>query len=169
MLFLDTSIIEILKEGLLGAFSNIWKMVYIIIPLMIMLEIAKYYNWVYKIIKFIQPLLKKIGFEDNVVVPLLIGVIFGLLYGSGVMIDSVEEGEISKKDITLVLVFLVICHSIFEDTFLFSSLGVNFFVLFFARIAGAVLITYFFSRVFIKKNKLKDLENIKIFNHEDSI
>ena|SRR5690554_4439998 len=151
MNFFDTSIYEILKEGLMGSFSTIWNMIYIIVPLMMGLEIAKHYRWVEKITSLTAPILEKIGLGYNATFPLLIGIIFGMTYGSGVLIDTVNQGEIDKKNVSAVLVFLVVCHAIIEDTFILWSIGSNFFILFFVRIIGAILITALYSKLINKK------------------
>src|SRR5690554_2860560 len=109
MNFFDISIYEIIKEGLIGSLSTIWNMVIIIVPLMIGLEIAKHYKLVEKVTTFTAPFLKKIGLSYNATFPLLIGIFFGITYGSGVMIDTVNQSQINKKDVSAILVFLVIC------------------------------------------------------------
>lgn len=156
----NTDISIILKEGLIGSFSTVFKMAYIIIPLMMILELAKYYNLIDKITSFFAPVLKKIGLSFNATFPLLIGIVLGLTYGSGVMIDSVDNGEINKKEVTLILIFLVTCHAIIEDTFVLWSIGSNFFILFFGRLIGAILITTFFSKI-IKEEQIEDICQIK--------
>lgn len=167
MSFLDASIFEILKEGLLGGLSTVLKMLAIIVPLMIFLELLRHYKWIDKITKITSPVLKRIGLGHKATFPLLVGIIFGISYGSGVIIDSVEEGEINKQEVTLILVFLVICHAIFEDTFIFWSLGSNLFILFFGRILGAILITGIFSKLLKEKDQIKDIQKIRFMEHKD--
>src|SRR5690554_6303977 len=145
-MFFDAPILEILKEGIGGSLSNVLNMAVFIIPLMVILEVARHYQWVDGLTAYTAPVLKRIGLGYHAALPLIIGVVFGILYGSGVMIDSVEKGEINHREVTLILIFLVVCHAIFEDSFIFWSLGSNFFILFFGRILGAIVITWAFSK-----------------------
>lgn len=158
--FFDVSIYKIIQEGLIGSVLTIWNMVYIIVPLMIGLEIAKHYKWVEKATAFTAPFLKKIGLGYNGTFPLLIGIFFGITYGSGVMIDTVNQGEIDKKDISTILVFLVICHAIIEDTFILWSIGSDFFILFFGRILGAIFITGLYSKLTNKSLEAEDRKKV---------
>ncbi len=160
MQIFDTNISIILGEGLIGSLTTVFKMAYIIIPLMIVLEFAKHYNLIDKITSFFAPVLRKIGLSFNATFPLLIGVVLGLTYGSGVMIDSVDKGEINKREVTLLLIFLVTCHAIIEDSFVLWSIGSNFFILFFGRLIGAILITVIFSKI-IKEDQIEEICQIK--------
>ena len=44
MKLFGTSIIIIFKKGIIGSLSTVFKMAYIIIPIMIILEIIKYFE-----------------------------------------------------------------------------------------------------------------------------
>ncbi len=153
-MFFDTSILEILKEGIGGSLSNVLNMAAFIIPLMVILEVARHYKWVDRLSVYTAPALKRIGLGYHAALPLVIGVAFGILYGSGIMIDNLERGEIDQREVSLILIFLVVCHAIFEDSIIFWSVGSNFFILFFGRILGAIAITWVFSKT------IKEGENI---------
>ena len=158
----DTSIIIIFKKGLYGSLTTVFKMAYIIIPLMIILEIIKYFGLIDKITSIFSPFLNKIGLGYRATFPLFIGVFLGITYGSGVMMDSIEKGELTKKEVTLILIFLVVCHAIIEDTLIFWLLGSNFFILFFGRIIGGILITWAFSRI------IKDEEQLVVISNKSN-
>ena len=91
--------------------------------------------------------------------PLLIGLTFGLSYGAGVIIQSSKEGNLSKKDLVLLIVFLASCHAIFEDTLIFVAVGANGWILFAARLFAAILVTYLISR---RADKILDLNELQI-------
>lgn len=157
MKLFGTSIIIIFKKGIIGSLSTVFKMAYIIIPIMIILEIIKYFGMIDKITSIFSPFLKNIGLSYKATFPLLIGVFLGITYSSGVMLDSIERDELTNKEITLILIFLVVCHAIIEDTFIFWLLGSNFFILFFGRIIGAILITGVFSKLIKEKEQIREV------------
>ncbi len=83
-----------------------------------------------KISKRLKPISKLFDISNESVFPLLIGMVFGLVYGAGIIIESVEEENLGKKDLYIVMIFLVACHAIFEDTFIFAAVGANLWLLF---------------------------------------
>jgi len=54
-----------------------------------------------------------------------VGIIFGIAYGAGVLIEEARSGRLSWKDIFLINVFLSVCHAVVEDTALFMAVGAN--------------------------------------------
>lgn len=66
--------------------------------------------------------------------------------GAGTIIQSSREGNISKKDMFLISVFLIVCHAIIEDTLIFVAVGANGYVLSGSRILAAIVITLLLSR-----------------------
>ncbi|MEW8987936.1 MAG: hypothetical protein AB2401_13225, partial [Bacillus sp. (in: firmicutes)] len=69
------------------------------------------------------------------------GLLFGLAFGAGVMIQAVEEDGVSQKDVTLAFIFLVACHAVVEDTLIFIPLGIPVLPLLLIRIVVAVILT----------------------------
>ncbi|MTI65394.1 MAG: nucleoside recognition protein [Firmicutes bacterium] len=132
----------------------------IVIPLMIAMEILKDYKVIDKISKLLKPISNLLGISKNLTFPLVIGLILGLSYGAGVIIKEAKEGELSKKDLYLLIIFLVACHSVIEDTLLFVAIGANGWFLITIRIIIAIILTVLVSK-FI--GKYLDEENIKKF------
>lgn len=138
--------INILKEGVLGSFETVYSIAIIVIPLMIILQVAKDYKILDKISNSSRFLTKFFGMSKESTLPLLIGIIFGLSYGAGVLIQSAKEGDLSKKDMFLISVFLITCHAVFEDTLLFVAVGANGYLLLGTRIISAIIITFILSK-----------------------
>jgi len=74
--------------------------------------------------------------------PLITGVIIGLTYGAGVIVHSIKEYNLGKREVFLILLFLSVCHAIFEDTLIFVVIGANGLVVVVARLILAVVFTY---------------------------
>jgi hypothetical protein len=137
----------ILMQGLEKAGYGIVQLVIIVIPLMMVIQILKDLKWLDVFSNWVSPITKALGMNPNTSTTLTAGLIFGLAYGSGVMIQAVEEDGVSKKDATLVFLFLVACHAVIEDTLVFLPLGIQVQYLLLSRLITAVLLTMFVSFV----------------------
>lgn len=140
-----------LKESVLGSVDSIITMAIIIIPLMIGMEILKGYNILNFISQKLQPISKFFGISNKAIFPLMIGLFFGLSYGAGVIIESVEEGNLERKDLYILMIFLVACHAVVEDTLLFVVVGANLWLLLGIRLGVAILIALLASKFLNKR------------------
>ncbi|MBZ4663201.1 MAG: nucleoside recognition protein [Caloramator sp.] len=155
-------IIDVLKEAFLGSMSSMWTVIKIVIPLMIVIEIIKELNLLNKICGIFKPLTKLLKISETTILPLFSGLFFGLVYGAGLIIDAAEEGNITKKDMYLVAVFLGACHAIVEDTLIFVQIGANGWIIFCLRLISAFIVTYIFGFIFEKSNTAKRIVNREI-------
>jgi len=147
-------IINILKEGITGSIHSVFNIALIVFPLMIAMEIAKDVKILDKLANFCKPLTNRIGIAKEAALPLAVGLFFGLVYGAGVIIQSSKEGNLDKRSLILVSIFLVCCHAIVEDTFILVAIGANGLLLFSIRLITAFLVTLFISKkVLIMKDK----------------
>lgn len=139
--------IAYLKDSTIGSISSILSMAKIIIPLMIAMEILKDVKILEKVSKKLKPIAKLFDISSESVFPLMIGIVFGLVYGAGIIMESVEEKNLSNKDLYVVMIFLVACHAIFEDTLIFVAVGANLWLLFITRLVVAIVVAYFVYKV----------------------
>ena len=116
---------EIIKEIAGGLGGLMLKIFLIVMPLIILLEWAKSQRWFGRFIDATNPLFRPIGFRPQAIFPLLIGIIFGIAYGAGVLIPQARSGDLDAKQVFLIAAFLGLCHAIIEDTLLFVALGAN--------------------------------------------
>ena len=113
----------------------------IVIPLMVGIQILKEKKWLDVFSKWMSPVTRFLGMNENTSTTLASGLIFGLAYGAGVMIQAVKEDGVSKKDLTLAFIFLGTCHAVVEDTLIFITLGIPVLPLLMIRLGIAVLLT----------------------------
>ncbi|MEK4201469.1 nucleoside recognition domain-containing protein [Cytobacillus sp. FSL K6-0265] len=120
---------------------GIFQLAIIVIPLMVIVQIMKDRKWLAVFSKWMAPLTRKLGMKENTSTTLASGLLFGLAFGAGVMIQAVEEDGVSHKDVTLAFIFLVACHAVVEDTLIFVPLGIPVLPLLLIRIVVAVILT----------------------------
>ncbi|MBO8163458.1 MAG: nucleoside recognition domain-containing protein [Brevibacillus sp.] len=139
--------LEILLSSLQTASIGIVQLAVIVIPLMIGIQLLKDIKALPYLAKGLTPLTRILGVSDKTGVTLMAGLIFGIAYGAGAMIQAAKEDNLSQKDLYLTSVFLVACHAVVEDTLLFVPLGVNGLFLLGIRFVGAVVLTFLTAKV----------------------
>ncbi|WP_227937300.1 nucleoside recognition domain-containing protein [Alkalihalobacillus deserti] len=145
-------------QGVMSASLGILQLAMIVIPLMIVVQIMKERNWLQYISKGMRPFTKMLGIKENTSTTLASGLLFGLAFGAGVMIQAVKEDGVEKKDLYLVFVFLVACHAVVEDTLIFIPLGVPVWPLLIIRVVTAILLTIAIAYVWKQVEKKTEVE-----------
>ncbi|ADY56321.1 nucleoside recognition domain protein [Syntrophobotulus glycolicus DSM 8271] len=122
----------------------------IVIPIMVFIQVLKDINAIARLSGVLKPFTRAIGVDDKTGIPLMAGIMFGIAYGAGVIIQTAKEENLGKKDLYLATIFLVSCHAVVEDTLVFLPLGINVVYLLLIRIAFALIVTVFMSRLWKK-------------------
>ncbi len=153
---------SIIYQGLESATLGVFQLALIVIPLMVAIQIMKDLNWLNWFSKVMSPFTRMLGMKENTSTTLAAGLVFGLAYGAGVMIQAVKEDGVKKKDLYLAFIFLVACHAVVEDTLLFIPLGIPIWPLFLIRLVTAIVLTmlvaYIWNRV--EKNEKIEEKNV---------
>lgn len=136
-----TNWFDIILNGVQTAAIGIAQIAAIVIPVMIMIQLLKDSEVLPIMARLISPFTRILGVSDKTGVTLLAGLIFGIAYGAGVIIQTAKEENLSKKDLYLVSIFLVSCHAVIEDTLIFLPLGINVLPLLLIRIGLALVVT----------------------------
>ncbi len=136
-----SGIVQILLEAIEKAGLGILQLTLIVIPLMIFIQILKDLQWLKKFSHGMSPVTKSLGMHENTSTTMAAGLLFGLAYGAGVMIQAVNEDGVGKKDLTLAFIFLMACHAVVEDTLIFIPLGIPVWPLFLIRLGVAIALT----------------------------
>ena len=131
----------VLREAFAGSLHNVLKMAGIVIPLMMVMEVARGSRLMDRTAALFRPLMGLLGLSPAATFPLMVAQLFGLAYGAGLIIDYSQEGDLSPRENYLLNVFLSICHSLVEDTILFLVIGASFGVIVGVRVLIAVFIT----------------------------
>lgn len=119
----------------------------VIFPLMIIMEIFKDLNLIDKISKWIKPMTNFFTISEDSGISLVIGIIFGLLFGAGAIIKNVQDYNTDKRSVFLICMFLSLCHAVIEDTLIFGAIGASFIAVLGSRIIAAVLTVIILSKL----------------------
>ena len=133
--------IEIILLGLQKASFGVLQLAMVVIPLMVIIQYLKDKRYLQRFSEKLAPFTKVLGIAPNASMTLVSGLVIGLAFGAGVMIQAVQEDGVSKKDATLVFIFLVACHAVVEDTLIFIPLGIPIWPLFLLRLGTAFILT----------------------------
>ncbi len=123
------------------------KMLLVLVGIFLLLELARRYGVLERVLRGLDRGLKFLGYEREAGMPWLAGNVFGVVFGAGLIVESVQERRLSPKQVTLVATFLALCHGLFEDTGIFLVLGANLFWIVVPRVVLAVMVTLVLSRV----------------------
>jgi hypothetical protein len=102
---------------------SLGKIFLIVLGLVILLKILNKLKVTDLIERSLKPILAPIGIGKEATNVTTIGMVLGLSYGGGLIIDEVKKGHIKPKDVFLSLVLMSLCHSVIEDTLLMLALG----------------------------------------------
>ena len=99
-----------------------------------------------------EPILNFFGMSKKAAPIAIIGMTLGLAVGGGLIIDEAKSGNLSRKDIFLVLTSMCLMHSVIEDTIIMATIGADLSGILFARLLFSFIIFYVISRSkFIQK------------------
>jgi len=150
--------LEIILLGLQKASFGVLQLAMIVIPLMIIIQYLKDKQYLQKFSQKIAPFTKVLGIAPNASMTLVSGLVIGLAIGAGVMIQAVQEDGVSKKDATLVFIFLVACHAVVEDTLIFIPLGIPIWPLLVLRLGIAFVLTIVIAAIWKRAEHTKRKE-----------
>jgi len=133
--------VDILIHGVQTAGLGIFQLAVVVFPLMIFIQWMKDMKFLDYFTKLMRPVTKTLGLSANTATTLSAGLLFGLAYGAGLIIQAVKEDHVKKKDIYLLFIFLVGCHAVIEDTLIFIPLGIPVWPLLVIRLFVAIILT----------------------------
>ncbi|MDD6088185.1 MAG: nucleoside recognition protein [Desulfovibrionaceae bacterium] len=122
--------------------QNYLAVFFVIFMLMIVQRILKYFHVTDFLSKLLKPVLLIIGTSPAAASIMIYGIVMGLLYGSGIIINEARKGSLSAHDTFAVMTFMGIAHSLIEDTLVISLLGGSLIGLLLFRLAVAFVLSF---------------------------
>ena len=144
-----------LEQGLFIALSSVTKLALIIIPLMVIIEFAKYYGWLKSLSKQLAWFTGAFYLPGSAALPVCAGLFIGIVSGSGIILQTTKEEHYSRANLTVIFIMVGICHSLFEETALFIGIDVNIAVIAGMRMLIAMLFAYLYA-LFARKQLVID-------------
>ncbi len=133
--------LQIIGIGLTGAGRQVLQIALIVIPLMVVMQFLEELNILKKVSRHLEKVVSVLGISGAGALPLLVGMTLGLAYGAGMIIKYGKDGKLTHREMILIITFLSLNHSLFEDVLLFVAIGAQGTVLQVIRMAAAILVT----------------------------
>ena len=146
----------LLKEWFLSTLSVVVKMTVLIYSLAILQKILSEYGVIRWISKFLKYFLALFGLPARTSFLWIVANTLGLAYGAAVMMEEVESGEVTGRDVDLLNTHICISHSNLEDLLLLTALGAVWYVMLLSRwFASFVLVWELRAEYYIKDKLFK--------------
>ena len=131
------------------------KIAIIVSGLMILQSILKEFNILALISRIFAPFMRVMGLTDESSFLWFVAQTLGLTYGSAVMMEEVENKEITPYSANLLNFHIAINHSLLEDTLLFVAIGVPIGWITIPRIILAMIVVWSLRLIQTRKRKLQ--------------
>lgn len=135
----------------------------IIMPLMVAMELAKTFHVIQWVTRFCGPLVSIMGLDKSCATLWLTASIFGLAYGSAVIVEETRTHAYPPESLTKLQLSIGVNHAMIEDPALFLPLGLPVFWLWVPRLAAAMAVAWIYSgysaarRLYVKRADHKKL------------
>jgi hypothetical protein len=131
---LQTWAVSQLKIAVLG-----FLIIYVLMVLQCMIQL---YSLLDPLSRFLAPLMRFFGLPRKAAYMWLVGNVLGLSYGSAVMLDLEEKGQITREDANAVNYHLIMNHSMLEDTIVLAMTGVSVLWILVTRLLFALVVVW---------------------------
>ncbi len=101
------------------------KIALIVISLMIAVEIMREFGLMNRFMDLLHPPMKMLGMNRKTSFVAAVGLILGLAYGAGLIIDEAKAKTFSGDEILATNLFLGTNHALIEDSLIFAAVGAN--------------------------------------------
>ena len=115
---------------------------FIIYVLMVIQSLIQLYSLLDPLSRFLSPFMRFFGLPRKAAYMWLVGNVLGLSYGSAVMLDLEEKGQITRQDANAVNYHLIMNHSMLEDTIVLAFTGVSVFWILATRLLFALVVVW---------------------------
>ena len=138
----DSSLMEVLQTWALSQLKVAILVFLIIYVLMVIQSLIQLYSLLDPLSRFLAPLMRFFGLPRKAAYMWLVGNVLGLSYGSAVMLNLEERGQITREDANAVNYHLIMNHSMLEDTIVMAVTGISVFWILATRILFALIVVW---------------------------
>jgi len=133
--------VDLLRTFAAGSLDLLLRVFIIVVPIMVVLELFEGTRPFRALVRAWARLVRHVGLNERSAAPTLIGFLFGLAYGGGVIVRDVRRHDLGRRQVFIMSTFLSMVHAIAEDSLVFIALGASFLWVVVFRIAWAALVT----------------------------
>ena len=120
------------------------KVILIIAAINLIIDVMRYLKAFDPVITLLRPLTFMHGLPKKASFMWMAGILFGLAYGSGVLIAEAQTGRVDKDSLVRLNLSLGISHSLIEDTLLFVAIGASLFWVLIPRMVAAAVMVWIY-------------------------
>ena len=124
-----------------GSFDLLLRVFLIVVPIMVVLEVFEGTRSFRVVVRGWARVVRHVGLDERSAAPTLIGFLFGLAYGGGVIVRDVRRHDLGRRQVFIMSVFLSMVHAIVEDSLIFIALGASIMWVVVYRVLWAALVT----------------------------
>lgn len=121
----------------LGEARNLASIFCIIFAVMLLQRLLRHFRVADLVGRALAPGLRVLGMRPVAATTMILGVVTGILYASGIILKEARSGELSRHDVFSAMTFMGLAHAIIEDTCLMLLIGAHLGGIFFLRLALA--------------------------------
>ena len=121
-----------------------FKVMLIVLGLTVMIDLMRYYRLFTPVVSMLRPFTQINGLPHKSAFMWMAGIVFGLAYGSGIIIAESKAGHLDHDELIRLNLSLGISHSLVEDTFLFVAIGASLFWILVPRVIAAAVVVWIF-------------------------
>jgi hypothetical protein len=114
------------------------KILCIIMPLMVAMELARTYHVIEAVTHISSPVLRLLGLDRSCTLLWMTAAVFGLAYGAAVIVEETKNSTHDPKALTRLHLSIGVNHAMIEDPSLFLPLGLPALWLWIPRLAAAM-------------------------------
>lgn len=114
-----------LGQVLVSNVMSLLRITIIVITLMLLVEISREFGLMDRFMNVLQWPMRTLGLHRKTAFVAAVGLILGLAYGAGLIIDETKKSSISSREILATNVFLGTSHALIEDSLVFAAVGAN--------------------------------------------
>ncbi|GBE14130.1 hypothetical protein BMS3Abin14_00165 [bacterium BMS3Abin14] len=114
-----------LGQVLVSNVMSLLRITIIVITLMLLVEISREFGLMDRFMNVLQWPMKTLGLHRKTAFVAAVGLVLGLAYGAGLIIDETKKSSISSREILATNVFLGTSHALIEDSLVFAAVGAN--------------------------------------------
>jgi len=153
--YLSTQSFKLMFVSWLGSsFALTIKVIVLITILMIFQKILELFGVIKWIAKVLAPFQIMMGLPVSTSFSWIVANTLGLAYGSAIIMEQVESGQMSKRDADLLNHHIAISHSELEDPLLFAAIGVSVGWMIIPRLLWAIIVVWMYKLELVIRKKL---------------